>query len=195
MDREGGVFEPGGPWWRSRVGIAILAAFAGPVFLLLLRGPATVPLIYAALFVEGDVVAYLALQKARFSSGEKIAGVGSKPKRGDKMFLSKERLGELAWSLKRAETGSEDSRRQVARDIAPLIGHWGGRSGLSGEGLSKALEDAVYPYLDDRTLKTEMGEAYAEEARVRGAMAIVGRTEYVTALETILSELEREGSP
>ena len=192
MGQDGGVFEPRRPWWRSRLTAAVLAACAGPTLLLLSGAPGAVPLVYATLFVEGDVVAYLALQKAHFTSSERIVSGGSGPKTVDGMFLSKERFEELSSCLKRAEAGSEDSRRQVARDIAPLVAHSGGASAASGGRLSRALEMVVYPYLDDRALRTEMGEAYAEEARKRAVAPKAGRAEYVAGLETILSELERE---
>ncbi len=193
MERDGGIFEAAGPWWKSRVVIAVLAAFAGPILLLLSSGPATVTIIYAALFVEGDVIAYVVLQKAHFTRADKIVRTGSEPKRGDKMFLSKERLEELASCLKRAETGSEDSRRQVARDLAPLVGQLDLVSASSSGRLSKALQTVLYPYLDDRALRTEMGAVYAEEARGSGARPGAGRRDYVAGLEVILSELEREG--
>ncbi len=198
MMEDAGEGDRGG-WWRSRTTGLVIAVFVMPLALLAVTGglPA-VALIYAALFVEGDIIAYLILRRRRPTAGRRNPD-GETPV-ARRAFLNADRVEALVSIVRWAEDGSDFSRKEVAQAVARIMGHsrsvsLGQRGPWASGGLSESVVRVVHPYGDDPVVKSEldrMGSGVRLVGDSKKEWARVGRSQYLASLEEVVSELERE---
>jgi hypothetical protein len=185
-------------WWRSKTAALVVAVFVLPLALLAVTGglPA-VALIYAVLFVEGDLLAYLILH-GRPASGKRYSG--EEPPTASRAFLNADRVEGLASIVRWAKDGSDFSRKEVAQVVSRIIGHSHsvslGEAGAWTDGRpSEPMRTVVYPYRDDPVVKVELegldlDRLFGGQTSPRRARA--GRSRYLTDLETVVAGLEVE---
>lgn len=186
-------------WWRSRTTGLVVAVFVTPLALLAVTGglPA-VALIYAVLFVEGDIIAYLILRRRRPEAGRRNPD-GETPV-ARRAFLNADRVEGLVSTVRWAEDGSDFSRKEVAQTVARIMGHsrsvsLGQRGPWASGGLSESVWRVVYPYGDGPLVKSElekMDSGMWHASDLKRELARVGRSQYLASLEEVVSELERE---
>lgn len=204
MDEQGEGPGPDRRWWRSGNIVAICLAFALPLVLAVLGGSAlAVPIVYAVLFVEGDVLIYLIVGSARDSGAIVRSAPRSQPTMNHS-FVRADRVDTLTSLVKWASKGSDYSRREIAETCARVLARrFDSSSGVqTGPSVRtmEALRAIVYPYRDDPAVKSELGtgtENHAgDDTRVgRGLRLWPDRGRYLSNLEALVSGLEQEFEP
>lgn len=194
--------------WTSRSRVAVVAAFIVPSLLVVLAGTSflTVSIVYAILFVEGDILTLLAIGWTRSTIG------GARQRRLEDDgggFMRTSRVDALTATIRSAEYGSDYSRREIAESIDELVDHVRGRSvepeegakvseGGEGDGLDRALDVAVRPYLERRSPVTSSRSDSGGSGRSTKDARRPTRGRYISSLETIVTHIEkemREGAP
>ncbi|MGD0636865.1 MAG: hypothetical protein ABSA72_02350 [Nitrososphaerales archaeon] len=193
-----------GRWWRSKGALAICAVIAAPMALLVLTGSLLiVPVVYAVIFVEGDIVIYLAIWRSQSADAGKAAGRDAGGPLVRHAFLSAGNVETLASYVKGAEKGSDFSRREMARTVAGFLRHSyllstsGGEGRTRGGDLREAFGDVITPYLNDPVVKAELGVVGVEgfsgvQLGAGGKSRIADRGRYLASLEAIVSKLEMD---
>jgi hypothetical protein len=194
----------GGRWRRSRSTLAICAVIAAPLAFFVFTGSfLIVPVVYAVLFVEGDVVIYLAIWKSQSVDGRKVTGGDAGGPLVKHSFLSAGNVETLSSYVRGAEKGSDFSRREMARTLAGILRHSyflspsGDEGHPTGGDLTEAFGDVIAPYLDDPVVKAKLGGVEAERFSGLGTGTGVkprkaDRGRYLKSLEGIVSKLEMD---
>jgi len=184
--------------------LAICAVIAAPLALLFLTGSLLIiPVVYAVIFVEGDVVIYLAIWRSQSVDARKAAGRDAGAPLVKHAFLSAGNVETLASYVKGAEKGSDFSRREMARTVAGFLRHTyllspsGGEVYTNGAGLREAFGDVITPYLNDPVVKAELGGVGVEgflggQTGTGGKARTADRGRYFASLEAIVSKLEMD---
>jgi hypothetical protein len=188
--------------WTRKGALVVCAAFGASIALLIFAGSLlVVPVIYLVLCLEGVGVAYLAISRGQ-SVNRRITTGYDGGKVTNLAYLSGDRVETLASYAKWAAKGSDFSRRDTARTVAHILGHFYAvsPSGVDGVSLDKNLSDAIktviYPYRKDPLVKAGIGaigeeRLYGGQTAATGRPAKVGRGRYLASLEEIVSKLEQ----
>jgi hypothetical protein len=184
--------------------LAICALIASPLALLVMTGSLLiVPVVYAVIFVEGDVVIYLAIWRSQSVDARRDAGKDAGGPLVKHAFLSAGNVEMLASYVKGAGKGSDFSRREIARTVAGFLRHSyllspsGGGGYTDGEGLREGFGDVITPYLNDPVVKAELQGVGVEgllgvQTGTGGKARAADRGRYLASLEAILSKLEMD---
>lgn len=179
----------------SRGVVVFCLAVAVPLALLVTLGSYfAVPVVYAVLFVEGDVIAYLIIRAGRVNQEPSPSPAGASSSR--RTFLGSDRVDALASLVKWAGRGSDYSRRELALVSVKILAQSPeSTSRLSSDrGFSEALRTVVLPYRDDPLVRAEISEAGDRLAFLRNsseqAVRKAGRGRYISNLDAMVSKLE-----
>jgi hypothetical protein len=204
-ERDGWDSEERGPWWRSKTALAVCVAFAVPlVFSVFAQTYLAVPVVYAVLFVEADVLVYLIFRASRSARAASSGAEGTSEPPATGFFLKGSRVDALASLVKWASRGSDYSRREVAQMTARMLSHSlrrnEGPSGLASAKVSEALRTIIYPYRDDQAVKSELANLVGSpvydlvtEQRDGGrSNDKAGRARYLESLEAVVSSFGQD---
>lgn len=184
-----------GPRWRSRTTLLVLAAFLLPLALLLVTsGLPAIAFTYSVLFVEGDLIVYLILERRRSTAGGRQFGDENAPT-ANRVFLNADRVEGLTATIRWAERGSDFARKELAQSVATILAHsrsvsYDTDDYLARGGLAEAIGSVVYPYRDDLVVKSGLEAAGVVPVSRPGSGS--GHAQYLADLEKAVTELERE---